>query len=108
MSLDDLYNPETDGESRDHAAEVHRRHEARGRAAANDRWIADEFESIERELTALRAIKRDKRQPKVFLQVPSEVLKAHEQGVITKAEARKILGLSKTRQPAQLRGGGRK
>jgi hypothetical protein len=80
-----------------------RRHEARGRATLAEQWIADEFEQIERELVLLRAVKRDKRQPKVFLQIPAEVLKAHEQGVISKAEARKILGLKAIRQPVQLR-----
>lgn len=100
-----FYDPSADamGNTPDNLEPARLRHEARKRANMDQEWIADEFERIERELVILRAIKRDKRQPKVFLQMPAEVLKAHDSGIITKAEARKILGLGKTRQPAQLR-----
>ncbi len=76
--------------------------ELRIRGITVDTWVEDTFKDVYRQLESLTAIKRDKKQPKVWLQMPSEVLKAFELGVVTKAEARDILGLKKVRQPAAL------
>lgn len=68
---------------------------------ANEQWVSDTFADVYRRLAAVEAIKRDKRQPKVWLQLPTEVLKAFELGVITKPEARKIMGLAALRKRPQ-------
>lgn len=67
----------------------------------SEEWIEDSFAQVHRELAALQAIKRDKKQPVVFLQMPAEVLKAYELTVITKAEARKLLGIAAGRKRPQ-------
>ena len=81
--------------------------QARNRALAVESWVADEFEFIEKEIVTinekLRARKQGKGQPVVFFMSAAEVLKAKDSGVIDKAEARKILGLGRKRQPRQLR-----
>lgn len=75
----------------------------RARLSEVQEWIGEEFARIERELAHLRAIRVDRKQPKVFLERPDEVLSALKLGVISKAEARSIMGLKKIRQPAALR-----
>jgi hypothetical protein len=78
--------------------------QARRRALDREQWIGDEFEFIEKELVRLRAIKRPKgRQPNVYFVTAAEVLKAFDSKVIDRNETRKILGLGRKRQPAQLR-----
>lgn len=79
--------------------------EARRALVIGDQWVQDALHDLQRQVTALQAIKRDKKQPTVWLQLPNEVLKAFELGVLTKAEARKIMGVPTARkrpQPPQL------
>jgi hypothetical protein len=80
--------------------------EARIRAMAREEWISDEFMYLERALVDLndKFRKREKgKQNVVFFASAAEVLKAKDSGVIDKNEARKLLGLSRKRQPAALR-----
>jgi hypothetical protein len=107
MSLDELYTPEERAEDAAKPDPLDRSRiltHGRMTLSQHEEWIGEEFARVNRELAQLRAIKRDKRQPKVFLETPAEVLKAFELNVLTKSEARKIMGLKATRQPAQLRG----
>jgi hypothetical protein len=80
--------------------------EARIRAMAREEWISDEFMYLERAVVELndKFRKREKgKQNVVFFVSAAEVLKAFDSKVIDRNETRKILGLGRKRQPAQLR-----
>jgi hypothetical protein len=94
--------PEGNGESIVDAPSVEQwrrvselREAARKQLGANEQWIADEFETIERELGWMRARFRQpvKKQGTIWFTDAKEVLDSVTAGVASRMEARKILGL---------------
>lgn len=67
-----------------------------------DQWIEDELRRLSQEVTELRKIKLRKGQPVIYFVSAAEVLKAVDSRVADRTEARKILGLSKRKQPPTL------
>lgn len=77
-------------------------HEARNMLSLRDQWIEDELHRLNVEMAEVRKIKLRKGQPIIYFVNAAEVLKAVEQRVADRTEARKILGLSRRRQPPTL------
>lgn len=78
------------------------RAQARNLLSMRDQWIEDELHTLNIELQKLKQIKLRKGQPVIYFVNAAEVLKAVEQRVADRSEARKILGLRARKQPPTL------
>lgn len=75
----------------------------RTRLSESMAWIGEELALLQADIARVRAMKTPGGKPKVVFDNPRDILDAFKAGVLTKAEARSMLGLKKIRQPAALR-----